>query len=274
MVKVESFDHLLGQIEMVKAKRRGYLTNFYHDRKKVTLWVNRNILYFLSYEDTLFVLKQNNDFFSLFYCTTDFEQLRKTLPLLKAELAETILVIDIIGNNTSLSKTEQVFLDNSYHNYASLFRMSRAISEKEIDTYSNICFATPEDALTIESLLNEYFDPLCEQIPFIEEIDEWIELKHILVCKEDEFIAGFLIFDLIGITSYLRYWFTHPLHRDKHIGSQLLRRFFFESNSAKRQLFWVLDDNENAIKRYRHYGFESENMYDNVLVSQQINKIK
>ena len=269
MVKVENFDQLLAQIEIIKAKSNGYLTNFYHPRKKVNLWVKHNLLYSISKDDTFFILKKTDDFFSLFYCSTDIEHLRKAISMARIGLPGKTLLVDIIGNEFSINKIEPAFLENSFKHYNSLCRMSRLISEKEIDSNPGICYAVPEDALTIELLLKQYFDPLCEQIPLMEEILEWIELKHVLVYKESDLIAGFLIFDLTGVTSYLRYWFTHPAHRDKKIGSQLLRNFFYESNSTKRQLFWVLEENENAIKRYLHYGFERENMYDKVLISQQ-----
>lgn len=269
MIKIENSDQIFEQIEIIKAKRKGYLTNFYHNKKKIALWISHKMLFYLSIGDTLFVFKENNDFFALFYCTTNIEQLQRALTLLRIELPGTTLVVDIIGNEYSLREIESAFIGNSYKIYASLCRMSRAISEKELVCNSNIFFAIPEDAITIELLLKQYFDPLCEQIPLLEEIIEWIDLKHLLVCKEDDLVVGFLIFDLIGLTSYLRYWFTHPAHRDKKVGSRLLRKFFYESNSTKRQLFWVLEENENAIKRYRHYGFECENMYDKVLISQQ-----
>ena len=76
---------------------------------------------------------------------------------------------------------------------------------------------------------------------------------------------GHLIFELSASTLYLRYWFTHPDYRDKKVGSRLLRRFFEEGKDTKRQLFWVIRTNENAIKRYKHYGFTEENMYDFVM---------
>ena len=90
-------------------------------------------------------------------------------------------------------------------------------------------------------------------------------LVHVLVCEEEGKMAGFLIYELNATTLYLRYWFTHPDFRDKKVGSRLLRRFFEEGKGTKRQLFWVIRTNENAIKRYRHYGFAEENMFDFVM---------
>ena len=71
--------------------------------------------------------------------------------------------------------------------------------------------------------------------------------------------------EMNATTLYLRYWFTHPDFRDRKVGSRLLRRFFEEGKDTKRQLFWVIRSNKNAIKRYRHYGFKEENMLDFVL---------
>lgn len=268
MDRIQSFDQLLQISESIKGKQKGYVTNFYHNSNKVTLWAKHRMLIYFLIEDTLFVLKENNNFYSIFYFTTNVEQLTTAISLLRLKIPGKTLVADIIGNERSLTNIESAFIINSFNPYASLRRMSKANLEKETDFSSNIEYAIPEDALSIELLLKKHFDPLCEQIPLLEEIIEWIELQHILVYKVDKLIAGFLIFDLNGVTAYLRYWFTQPEYREKKIGSQLLRKFFIESNPTKRQLFWVIEQNENAIKRYRHYGFEFENLFDKVLISQ------
>ena len=78
-------------------------------------------------------------------------------------------------------------------------------------------------------------------------------------------MVGFLIYELKATTLYLRYWFTHPDYRDRKVGSRLLCRFFEEGKDTKRQLLWVIRTNDNAIKRYRHYSFVEENMYDYIM---------
>ena len=50
-------------------------------------------------------------------------------------------------------------------------------------------------------------------------------------------MAGFLIYELSNATLYLRYWFTHPDHRDKKVGSRLLRRFFEEGKDTNGSCF-------------------------------------
>ena len=130
---------------------------------------------------------------------------------------------------------------------------------------STVRYASEKDVPVISQYLHEYFDERTEQIPYDEELVDYIKQGHILVCEENGVMAGFLIFELNATTLYLRYWFTHPEFRDKKVGSRLLRRFFEEGKETKRQLFWVIRSNENAIKRYKHYGFKEENMYDYVM---------
>ncbi|MBA4320402.1 MAG: N-acetyltransferase, partial [Flavobacterium sp.] len=43
-----------------------------------------------------------------------------------------------------------------------------------------------------------------------------------------------------------------------------------KGRNTKRQLFWVIKSNENAIKRYLHYGFKEEKMYNFVMINKNI----
>ena len=88
--------------------------------------------------------------------------------------------------------------------------------------------------------------------------------NSMLVIKDEEKIAGFIIFEIKGFTSYLRYWFVDEKYRNKKVGSQLISKFFDLSGNTKRIIFWVIQSNENAIKRYKHYGFTEENLVDHV----------
>ena len=40
---------------------------------------------------------------------------------------------------------------------------------------------------------------------------------------------------------------------------------FAAGRDTKRQYFWVKTDNDNAVKRYQHYGFQFEPMKDVVM---------
>ena len=130
----------------------------------------------------------------------------------------------------------------------------------------NVCVSEEADACVVQDMLHTNFDPLSEQLPCYEEILDFISRKGVLVYKEKGKVYGFIIFELNGQTLYLRYWFVLPEYRDLKIGSRLFNEFMRAGHATKRQLFWVIGSNENAIKRYRHYGFEVERLYDYVLI--------
>ena len=162
---------------------------------------------------------------------------------------------------------KDVFVEQGFSVYEQLYRMNRigTLEFKEIDT-PNVCFAEDVDAQVVLDMLHSYFDPLSEQLPSYEEILYFISQKSVLVYKEAGKVYGFVIFELNGQTLYLRYWFVLPEYRDLKIGSRLFNEFMRAGHATKRQLFWVIASNENAIKRYRHYGFEVERLYDYVLI--------
>ena len=39
---------------------------------------------------------------------------------------------------------------------------------------------------------------------------------------------------------------------------------------TKRQMHWVISTNDNAIKRYKHYGYIAESLYDYVLLNKKV----
>jgi len=78
-------------------------------------------------------------------------------------------------------------------------------------------------------------------------------------------VGGVLVFEVIGFTSLLRYWYVNPAYRDQGIGAQLIRTFFQLSRGTKRILLWVVSNNGDAIARYQHYAFTRERLVDCVL---------
>ena len=195
-----------------------------------------------------------------------FVTLKDNLSTFLKEHDQPFLVVDIVGGDSVLS-CKQLFVDKGFEEHTTLVRMSRvggpSVHERVPGVVSE---ATDQDISSILDLYHQYFDPYSEQIPLQEELVQWVSSKSILVSRVGEKVVGFLIYELIGVTLYLRYWFVHPDYRDCKIGASLFREFFYRGKMTKRQLFWVITSNENAIKRYMHYGFSQEKMFDHVLI--------
>jgi ribosomal protein S18 acetylase RimI-like enzyme len=267
---VSEINQVLGFIEKVKHGAVNYNSNFYLDIQKVELWISLQILEIEEFGDTIFFIRRNKEFFNLYFVTGNPDSLKSNLNILQIKYSNSIFVIDLVGIENNINEFNDLFLQNGYYLYTSLMRMSKTSNDLSIRIIEGekITYAQRADAATIFSYFTEYFDPYCEQIPLVEEISKWINNGQLIIYSEDKKnIQGFLIYEKIGQTAYLRYWFVHPGHRDKKIGSALIHFFFKECSSVKRQIFWVIRSNTNAIKRYEHYGFKAESLIDVVFIN-------
>ena len=265
MNKVTSIEQLQQQSAEIRSLRRGFITNFFLDPVKHGLWIAKGDCYAERIGSTLFIVNQSPSFWNVFYCSTTHDEFGADLSAFMAEHAAATMMFDIVGRDVQCQPMVELFRGKGCKEATSLVRMTRMTTPMEYTPDGSIRKATENDIPEVSQLLHTYFDEQTEQIPYDEELLDYARQGHVLVCEEEGKMAGFLIYELNATTLYLRYWFTHPDYRDRKVGSRLLRRFFEEGKATKRQLFWVIRTNENAIVRYRHYGFAEENMFDFVM---------
>jgi len=260
-------------IKDLRDLKKGFLTNYYPDPIKTGLWIKNGLFFTELFHETTFFFRKDSDFYHLYYCTTSANNLRNGLTALLLKSKDILYTIDVIGNIKDVSELGSEIESAGFFPYTVLVRMSRIISVSDgpnIVSNPNLADALPKDSWEVVGLLQQYFDPLAENLPLLHEIESWINAGQVVVFRESDAIQGFLIYEIIGVTSYLRYWFVHPDHREKKIGSLLIQEFFKRCSGTKRQLFWVIQSNENAIKRYIHYGFLPENLVDNIYTNTNI----
>lgn len=265
MEQAQSIEQLQTLSAEIRAIKRGFITNFFLDPVKHGMWIKKGDCYVERVVNTLFIIKKLPTFWNVFYCSTMIDDFSQDLLNFLTEHKGNTMMFDIVGRDAQCQSVVELFRSKGCQEATSLVRMTRIAEPFDYTPDASIRKATEVDIPQVSQLLHEYFDAKIEQIPYDEELLDYARQGHMLVCEEQGKIAGFLIFELNSTTLYLRYWFTLPDFRDKKVGSRLLRRFFEEGKDTKRQLFWVIRTNENAIKRYRHYGFVEENMYDFVM---------
>jgi ribosomal protein S18 acetylase RimI-like enzyme len=265
MQLVQSIDQIRFLSGEVRALHKGFITNYYIDEAKHTIWIAKGDCYVEQVGNTLFIIKQSPSFWNVFYCSTTLDEFSTDLSSFMTDHSDTTMLFDIVGRDVQCQPVVELFLGKGCKEATSLVRMMRITARREYVADSTVRLADERDVKKISQLLHTYFDEQTEQLPYDEELEDFVRQSHVLVCEEQDQMAGFLIYELNASTLYLRYWFTHPDFRDRKVGSRLLRRFFEEGKDTKRQLFWVIRTNENAIKRYKHYGFTEENMYDYIM---------
>jgi ribosomal protein S18 acetylase RimI-like enzyme len=269
MDKIENYRQIQEISTKIKTYREGFITNFFFGESKCNLLINNSLLYSVDYTKCSFLLYKNDDLCHLYFLSVNTDFLRIALENFTKKYPEMTFVTDIIGTDAIVNEFSMLFEQSGFSKYSKLFRMSRLKngneSYQELDP--RIEYASPVWAKPIKKLLDMNFDKYSEQIPLLEEINQWITEEKIIMIIEKEKIIGLVIFEINGLTSYLRYWFTDPDYRNRKIGSALLRRFFYECRNTKRELFWVITTNENAISRYEHYGFKPELMFDQIVIN-------
>lgn len=275
MNKIFVFQEIAYKINFLKKQNKNIITNFYPNIEIVTNWINSGNFYLVQDAETLILLRYNKNFVNLYFVTTSYESLQNSLTHLNGEIENPLFVTGLVGKMSDISLTSDVFLRSGFREYATLCRMSRKVPDKDyFDPKSNVVSAQIKHANNILNLLYTYFDPLSEQLPDIAEIKRLIDNNSIGIYLLNNQILGFVIYIIKGYTSYLKFLFVHPEHRDKKIGSALLSNYYLNSKDAKLMILWVLLSNENAVEIYKHYGFQMDNFYNIVLTKNLINNGK
>lgn len=270
MNKIKESGDIVKQNVEIRNLHKGFITNFFMDEEKHALWIKKGLFFSEKIGDTLFLIKKNDDFWNVFYASTTQDELKSSLNKFNTAYAGETLMIDIVGRKEGCEATSKLLAKEGFTMYCQLVRMSKPTSAVEYVSLNEVVYASKEETKDVLSLLNQYFDKRTEQIPYLEELENYAEQKHILLNKIDGQIAGFVIFEMSKVSLYLRYWFVHPDYREKGVGSKLVKRYFFEGRETKREQLWVICSNENAIKRYCHYGYNNENMFDYVITNKEI----
>lgn len=262
MVKIQSFEEVRNRINRVRSLRKGFITNFFPEQRKIEIWTNHNLLFVEEAEEVTLFIKQDDGFKYLFYCATNKEVLNDVLCSLPSD--EKYVVDQIVDARTDESIID-LFKSNGFTIRKSLVRMSKINENLENYEPDGTYKALDIDLHCIQEMLYTQFDKYSEQIPTIDELMDFQKLNHIIVYKVNADIAGFILYDKTASTIHWRYWLVNPKYRNLGIGSLLVQEFKKRAASCRRHILWVVENNENAIKRHKHYGYKFENMKDYVM---------
>ncbi|KIA99833.1 GNAT family N-acetyltransferase [Flavobacterium sp. KMS] len=271
MRKVSDFSEINQAVVRIKNFKKKIITNFYPNREKNEVWISEGNFYIIEFAEVTYFLNKKSDFYVLFFIASSNEELVNSLSKLMKDFEDEKLILDIVQREET-SELLDIFYSQSFNYYTSLVRMNRLNVKKDFSSVAieGIKDASIKDLNSLYNLFQTFFDEKAEQLPEEKELERWIKNKNVLIFEDENEIGGFLIYEIIGSTLYLRYWFVHPDFREKKIGSKLFNVFENRGKDTNRHLFWVIKSNENAIKRYKHYGFVEEKMYNFVLTNKMI----
>lgn len=263
MEQIRSIQQIRDLIAGIRDLQKGYVTNFYLDEVKHGFWISDETFYYEECTDCYILLHKNEGFNNVFYIATALDAV---IAVFQQLTGLKNCVLDVVSRREDPEEL-QALAECGFSVYNKLYRMSRS-GKWKVQGYGgeNVIEAQQDDIAIIQSFLYRDFDMMSEQLPTTKELEERVKNHQILVYKKDLAVLGFIIFEILGKTWYLRYWYTSPKSRNLRVGAKLLTRSLSLAPDAVRQILWVIAENDNAIKRYEHYGFKKENMYDYVLI--------
>lgn len=274
MTPIRTVNEVFDAIQQAKAGALEFGTNFFPVQRKLQDWIDHEELHGEFRDCASFFFRQDRDFRHLYFCSSSASALQREIATLPALQAERV-VLDLVGKEPGLSEQIAVWEAAGFRRYTRLFRMARAgtpgtEAPPATAAEAHVAFAEPADAPAILKLLEAAFDRYGEQLPTPYEIESAIENRQILVAKLDDAVAGLLFFETQGFTSTLRFWTVNEQFREMRFGSALMRQYFATQNTVRRFILWVAADNENAVQKYRHYGYAPDGLVDHVLANELI----
>ena len=269
LTRVADIDQYLQAVRRVTPGPQGLLSNFYASRGQVLGWIGRQRLFAVEAESAACFLRRDRDFYHLHHLAADKRAISRALALLPVAIPGEILATDLVGRGTEVDELSKLYEGHGFRRHRSLIRMVRFTDGKpqRAEGGVDVAEAVPEDAPAVLAFLEGTLDRFVEQIPEIEELQNAIASREILVARRGREFAGVLVMSVTGLSSTLRYWIVNGKFRNQGIGSRLIRRFFQICSGGKRIVLWVFPENDGAIGKYRHYGFSPDGLMDQVLIN-------
>ena len=123
----------------------------------------------------------------------------------------------------------------------------------------------------ILELLEGSFDRFSDQLPQSPKSKLPSKQPDLLHRSQTDKLGALVHFETQGLTSTVRYWTVHPECRDQGLRSRGSSGIILHcTRPVKRFVLWVRADNENAVRRYVHFGYAPDGLVDNVLANQLI----
>jgi GNAT superfamily N-acetyltransferase len=265
---VQNRADLLEALERVRRAGAGPVTNWFATPGRIDQWIGRNSLSCLQGDRALLILRRDRGFRRIYHSAVDLEALSAVLRSFSGLLnASDVVIVDLVGRPLELEPVTGIYRESGFSDHNCLVRMTRtAAPEVVAEVEPDVAFAGPADVETVAAFLCRLLDPHTDQIPDEDEIREAVARGNLIMVRRDDSVGGLLLFETVGVTSHLRYWYVDDTARNQGIGARLIRRFFRLTHRSRRWIVWVVGDNSDAITKYHHYRFRPDALVDRIMI--------
>ncbi len=272
MTPIATVAEVQQSIQRAKEGAGGYCTNFFPVEARLKSWTERGELFGEFSGRTAFFVRRERGFGHLYFCSADLAQLGRDLAATACIQGEP-LSIDLLGQEAALASLLPVFEAAGFQRYNRLQRLARARAAEDNDASpgsSQVAFIGESDVEAAMHLIETEFDRYADQLPQPYELAAAIAARQVYGVKSNGKLGALLYFETQGVTSVLRYWVVAPQYRDQKFGSALIRHYFADQGAVRRFILWVTVNNENALEKYRRYGYTPDGLTDEVLLNKRL----
>jgi len=273
MSAVTTVGQVFDAMQQAKNDASAFCTNFFPTQGRLQDWIDHDALLVEQRAGAVFFLRRDHEFWHLYFCAADVPTLRRELAAFPSVKSEPVAV-DLVGKEGALDSLLSAVEFAGFRRYCRLLRLARSgervQSAESSPADAQVQWGDPTDLLAILELLEASFDRYADQLPMPYEIQAALAARQIQVVKCDGMLAALLYSETQGFTSTVRYWVVAERFRAQRLGAVLMRQYFASNPAVRRFILWVTADNENAVGKYRHYGYAPDGLTDHVLLNSLI----
>jgi hypothetical protein len=186
---VNSILNITESYNAVKGYNKSLITNLFLNANRIEKLIKDKEFFEIRYEETIFFLRKKNTFTNLYYYSTSYESLEKSLKELLKNINTETLIVDIISKD-EINLEKNIFESSNFNIYTSLVRMS-AMSDYQLTIQPNEAYirnANEKDSIELIKLLFNFFDPKAEQLPDLDDIHSWIKNDNIILYVKNDLL--------------------------------------------------------------------------------------
>lgn len=248
-------DQILERYTQVVRERRKY-SNCQFMTSEIEEKVQFGILFAYDLQDAFLMIEYRRELYYLYYTSNSWDWL-SGLDMLKEQYPQ--LIVSIVQRQTA----ETGFGEKGYPVYKTYQRLRSRGNSVEL---SEADYCNEQDKYDLRKMMDDTFDILSDHIPTDEELELFVTNKQIICVRSDGKVAGFIIFEDKGKTSYIRMVCVDKDYQGKGLADDLMKMYFGIHQNYTGFTLWYDIQNDKAGSLYKKWNYEEEGLYNIIFV--------
>lgn len=238
-------------------KKRPKFTNCYVNYEQFSSLIKEEE--FFTIDDNIFILKKENGIFKFLYFVNELDNIKLSQEYLNR--VNSSIALEILSKVDVDDKAYQCLGFESYKVFSRYLVTKK--NRKSIKKIGKVKVADKDDAKSIVDIAFKVFDPLCDYIPTVDDIEKYIDNEEIFVVKRENNILAFAIYIKESYGYDFRLNCVNPDYESGLAGYSLVSHIPEDGNKC---ICWIDDKNTPAIRLNESIGFKKDGLKNYIFV--------